>query len=82
MWSNWGLIKILSFIFSKKNKYDSLVRIKLKLFNYGFKNVSLIAITDHNEEESLNSGKTSFLKIKSETEYYERKKEKYNKLKL
>ena len=53
--------------------YLKIKNLKLKLFNYGFKNVSLIAITDHIEKEFSNSGKTSFLKIKSETEYYERK---------
>ena len=55
--------------------------IKLNFSPYGFKNVRLIALTDNDEEESSNSGNTSFLKIKSETDYYE-KKERYTKLKL
>jgi len=44
---------------------------------FGFFNVRLIALTDRDEEKSSKSGNTSFLKIKSETDYYE-KKEKYN----
>lgn len=50
---------------------------KLHLRPLGFKNIRLLAPTDREIQEGLRSGRTSFLHIKSEEDYYDKRERVY-----